>query len=57
MLEFLILNNDQKSFENLNFIGDDYWAINFNKKIIQDYNKSKANIVLCHNPDICDLNV
>lgn len=54
-----ILSNDQKSLEGLNFIGfDDYWAINFSpEKVMKDYNKDKANIVLCHNPDVCDLDV
>lgn len=54
-----ILKNDQKEYEGLNFIGlDDYWGLNFNpQKVMNHYNSNKSNIVLCHNPDVCDLNV
>ncbi|CAM1373945.1 metallophosphoesterase [Tenacibaculum xiamenense] len=54
-----ILSNEQKEVNGLNFIGlDDYWGMNFNpQKVLQHYDKSKANIVLCHNPDVCDLDV
>ena len=54
-----ILKNNQKEYEGLNFIGlDDYWGLNFNpKKVMNHYNSNKSNIVLCHNPDVCDLNV
>ena len=54
-----ILRNEQLDFEGLNFIGfDDYWGPNFQpEKVMNDYNKLKANIVLCHNPDVCDLDV
>jgi len=54
-----ILRNQQKEIAGLNFIGfDDYWGPNFNpKKVMKKLNKSKANIVLCHNPDVCDLDV
>lgn len=54
-----ILSNAQTQIEGLNFIGfDDYWALNFSpKKAFQNYNPNQANIVLCHNPDVCDLDV
>ncbi|CAL2088020.1 Metallophos domain-containing protein [Tenacibaculum sp. 190524A02b] len=54
-----MLRNTQKEIEGLNFIGfDDYWGVNFNPvKAMQDYSASKATIALCHNPDVCDLNV
>ncbi|SEB71533.1 hypothetical protein SAMN04489761_1543 [Tenacibaculum sp. MAR_2009_124] len=54
-----ILSNEQKNVDGLNFIGlDDYWGLNFNpQKVLQYYDKTKANIVLCHNPDVCDLDV
>jgi hypothetical protein len=54
-----ILRNQQKEMNGLNIIGmDDYWGMNFNpNKIMSKYNDKKANIVLCHNPDVCDLNV
>ena len=53
------LRNEQLEINNLNFIGlDDYWATNFMpEKVMRDYNQNKANIVLCHNPDVCDLDV
>lgn len=54
-----MLRNEQKDFEGLNIIGfDDYWATNFHpEKVMSAYNMDKANIVLCHNPDVCDLDV
>ena len=54
-----ILINQQKEMNGLNIIGiDDYWGMNFNpNKIMSVYDSKKANIVLCHNPDVCDLNV
>lgn len=54
-----ILVNQQKEMNGLNIIGiDDYWGMNFNpKKVMSKYDNKKANIVLCHNPDVCDLNV
>lgn len=54
-----ILNNEQKESNGLNFIGfDDYWSPNFNpEKVMKNYNSEKANLVLCHNPDVCDLDV
>jgi len=54
-----VLRNEQKEFHGLNFIGlDDYWAINFDPiPVMQKVNPSDANIVLCHNPDVADLDV
>lgn len=54
-----VLRNEQKEIGGINFIGfDDYWATNFNpRKVMKDYNAKKANVLLCHNPDVCDLNV
>ncbi len=54
-----LLKNKQKDFEGLNIIGlDDYWALNFAPHVVMNnYDKSKANLVLCHNPDVCDLKV
>jgi predicted MPP superfamily phosphohydrolase len=54
-----VLNNRQKEFEGLNIIGfDDYWGLNFEPELVMnDYDKEKANLVLCHNPDVCDLDV
>ncbi|MDX1445781.1 metallophosphoesterase [Lishizhenia sp.] len=52
-----MLKNEQAEYEGLNFIGfDDYWALNFDgASLMKIYNAQKANVVLCHNPDVCDL--
>jgi len=54
-----ILRNEEVTFSGLNIMGiDDYWGANFNPtKIMNKYDANKANVVLCHNPDVCDLNV
>lgn len=54
-----MLKNQQLESHGLNFIGfDDLWSPNFDPmKIMKDYNPTKANIVLCHNPDVCDKDV
>ena len=54
-----MLRNEQKEFSGLSFIGfDDYWATNFDaKKAMGQFDSRKASIVLCHNPDVCDLDV
>lgn len=54
-----MLKNQQLESHGLNFIGfDDLWSPNFDPmKIMKDYNPAKANIVLCHNPDVCDKDV
>ncbi|ASW74819.1 phosphoesterase [Chryseobacterium piperi] len=54
-----MLNNEQKEIHGLNFIGfEDLCSPNFNPmKVMKDYNPSKANLVLCHNPDVCDIDI
>ena len=54
-----ILNNLQTNIKGLNIIGlDDYWGLNFNpKKALTKMKPNDSNIVLCHNPDACDLDV
>ena len=54
-----MLKNEQIELEGLNIIGfDDYWGLNFApENVMNSYDHSKANLVLCHNPDVCDLNV
>ncbi|CAM1341600.1 metallophosphoesterase [Tenacibaculum aestuarii] len=54
-----VLRNEQKEYSGLNFIGlDDYWGTNFNPEpIMSQYNNNIANLVLCHNPDVCDLDI
>lgn len=54
-----MLKNQQQESHGLNIIGfDDLWSPNFDPmKIMKDYDASKANLVLCHNPDVCDKDV
>lgn len=54
-----VLKNAQIDISGLNIIGfDDYWALNFAPEtVMNNYDQSKANILLCHNPDVCDLDV
>ena len=54
-----MLRNQQKECKGLNIIGlDDLWSPNFDPmKVMKDYDASKANLVLCHNPDVCDKDV
>lgn len=54
-----MLRNSSVEVEGLNIIGiDDYWAINFKpEQAFKNYDSSKANLVLCHNPDVADLDV
>lgn len=54
-----VLKNSEINIEGLNIIGfDDYWALNFApEKVMNNYDETKANLLLCHNPDVCDLDV
>ena len=54
-----LLRNESAECNGLNFIGfDDYCVLNYNpQKAIGCFDINKANIVLCHNPDVCDLNI
>jgi hypothetical protein len=54
-----ILSNEAREINGLHIIGlDDYWGLNFNpKEILSKHNPELANLVLCHNPDVCDLDV
>lgn len=54
-----ILRNEQIDLKGLNIIGlDDYWGLNFSPPVVMNnYDNTKANVVLCHNPDVCDLNI
>lgn len=54
-----VLKDRQESFNGLTFIGfDDYWGPNFTPEaVLNEYDPSKATVVLCHNPDVCDLDV
>ncbi len=57
--QITVLRNEQTEIHGLNFIGlDDYWGRNFKPKTVMDFfDKTKANLLLCHNPDVCDLDV
>ncbi|MGO4708559.1 metallophosphoesterase [Chryseobacterium sp. 2TAF14] len=54
-----MLKNQQTESYGLNIIGfDDLWSPNFDPmKVMKDYDPEKANLVLCHNPDVCDKDV
>lgn len=54
-----MLNNAQQESHGLNLIGfEDFWSPNFNPlQVMKEYDPAKANLVLCHNPDVCDLDV
>lgn len=54
-----MLRNSAIAVEGLNIIGiDDYWATNFKPELaFENYDPSIANLVLCHNPDVVDLDV
>lgn len=54
-----VLKNEQIDISGLNIIGfDDYWALNFNpENVMNNYDENKANLLLCHNPDVCDLDI
>jgi len=57
--DIIVLRNEQLNIHGLNFIGfDDYWGPNFDlPSAIQGYQDHPCNLALCHNPDVCDLNV
>lgn len=51
---------DQKlNSEGLTIYGlEDLWGTNFNpQKVMQTWNPEEASVALCHNPDVCDLEV
>ncbi|MRI63483.1 phosphoesterase [Ornithobacterium rhinotracheale] len=58
-LKIRVLRNESTAIENLNFYGfDDLWGTNFKpEKTLENLNLDEANLVLCHNPDVCDLPV
>lgn len=54
-----MLNNEQQEKHGINFIGlEDLYSSNFDPmQVMKDLDVSKANLVLCHNPDVCDKDV
>jgi len=54
-----VLRNEHADIKGLRFLGiDDFWGPHFDPaQALQYYNPKKACITLCHNPDVCDLNI
>jgi len=54
-----VLANESKTVEGLTITGlEDYWGIRWNSDIAKTVLKRDApQVVLCHNPDVCDLNI
>lgn len=54
-----VLRNEKQELDGLHFHGlDDYWGINFNPEpTLNNIDNKQANIVLCHNPDVCDKDI
>ncbi len=54
-----VLRNEFFEIDGLRIVGlDDFWGLNFNPKpILNTVDNQKANIILCHNPDVCDLDI
>lgn len=55
----LVLRNEYEEIDGLHVIGlDDYWGLNFMPENVMDfYDSSKPFVALCHNPDVCDLDI
>lgn len=55
----LVLQNEQVELEGLNITGiDEVWGTNWDpEKAMSQFDKTKANVVLCHNPDVCDMDI
>lgn len=54
-----VLLNESIEISGLNFIGlEDLWSNRFSpEQAMKTYNAENANLVLCHNPDACDLDI
>lgn len=53
-----VLRNEQKDIGGLTFTGfEDLWSDRFGFELTENIDAAKANIVLCHNPDACDLKI
>lgn len=54
-----VLSNKSVEVNGLTFLGfDDYWGLNFGpEELMQNHDPQKPTIALCHNPDVCDLDV
>ncbi len=54
-----VLRNEIQEAEGLYFMGiDDCWSDNFKpKNALKDYRTEQPTLTLCHNPDVCDMDV
>lgn len=54
-----VLRNTATNIQGLNILGiDDLWGTNFApEQVLSTHDPDAANLVLCHNPDVCDLDV
>lgn len=54
-----VLRNERANAAGLLLYGmDDYWGTNFDPiKTMQNYDSKQASLVICHNPDVADLDV
>lgn len=54
-----VLRNEAIDIGGLNVIGlDDLWGTNFDPAaVLAGHNTEQANLLLCHNPDVCDMDV
>ncbi len=54
-----VLSNKSFEVNGLTFLGfDDYWGLNFGpEELMRNHDPQKPTIALCHNPDVCDLDV
>ncbi len=57
--DIVVLRNQRLEIDGLHLIGfDDYWSSNFDPDpVMRSSESSAAHIVLCHNPDVCDLDI
>lgn len=54
-----VLRDEKVNLSGLNIYGfEELWGMNFHpEKLTKTINPNEANLVLCHNPDVCDLDV
>lgn len=54
-----MLRNERAEKDGLQILGvDDYWGTNFKpESLLSDRISDKATVTLCHNPDVCDLDI
>jgi len=54
-----VLRDEKVNYSGLNIYGfEELWGMNFHpENLTKTINPDEANLVLCHNPDVCDLDV